>query len=38
MTGTSSNYPFLYQGREHEFLEPNQFYYGGDGQFYSAQI
>jgi hypothetical protein len=23
---------------EHEFTEPNQFYYGGDGQFYSAQI
>jgi hypothetical protein len=38
LSGQSNNYPFLYQGMEHEFTEPNQFYYGGDGQFYSAQI
>ncbi|HVA67208.1 MAG TPA: hypothetical protein VNK24_09850, partial [Elusimicrobiota bacterium] len=38
MSGQANSYPFLYQGMEHEFTEPNQFYYGGDGQFYSAQI
>jgi len=38
LSGQSNSFPFLYQGMEHEFLEPNQFYYGGNGQFYSAQI
>ncbi len=38
LSGQSNSYPFLYQGMEHEFLEPNQFYYSGEGQFYSAQI
>lgn len=38
LSGQLNNYPFLYQGMEHEFIEPNQFYYSGDGQFYSAQI
>ena len=38
LSGQLNNFPFLYQGMEHKFLEPNQFYYGGDGQFYSAQI
>ena len=37
LSGQSNNYPFLYQGMDHEFLEPDQFYYSGDGQFYSAQ-
>ena len=38
LSGQLNNYPFLYQGMEHEFIKPNQFYYSGDGQFYSAQI
>jgi len=38
LSGQSNNYAFLYQGMEHEFTEPNQFYYGRDGHFYSAQI
>ncbi len=39
MSGSSNNYPFLYHGMEHEFVEPtNAYYYTGDGAYYSAQI
>ncbi len=38
MAGASSNWPFLYQGMEHESIDPNQFYYSGNGAYYSAQI
>ena len=38
IAGASSNWPFLYQGMEHESIDPNQFYYSGNGAYYSAQI
>jgi YD repeat-containing protein len=38
ISGSSNNYPFLYHGMEHEFVEPNPYYYTGDGAYYSAQI
>jgi hypothetical protein len=38
MAGASTNWPFLYQGMEHENVDPTQFYYSGNGAYYSAQI
>jgi hypothetical protein len=38
MSGASSNWPFLYQGMEHESIDPSPYYYSGDGAYYSAQI
>jgi hypothetical protein len=38
VSGTSNGWPLLYHGMEHELTDPNQFYYSGDGAFYSAKI
>ena len=37
-SGSANGWPFLYHGAEHESIDPNQYYYSGDGAFYSAQI
>ncbi len=37
-SGSANGWPFLYHGAEHESIDPNQFYYSGNGAYYSAQI
>jgi hypothetical protein len=37
-TSQGNSFPFLYQGMEHEFIEPSQYDYSGNGAFYSAQL
>jgi hypothetical protein len=38
MSGAGSNFPFLYQGMEHEPLDPQTLYYGGAGNFYNPLL
>jgi hypothetical protein len=38
VTGSANGRPFLYHGMEHESFDPTQFYYSGNGAYYSAQI
>jgi hypothetical protein len=37
-TSQGNSFPFLYQGMEHEFIEPSQYDYSGNGALYSAQL
>ncbi len=37
-SGSANGWPFLYHGAEHESIDPNQYYYSGNGAYYSAQI
>ncbi len=38
VSGAANNWPFQYQGMEHEFIDPGRLYYSGGGQFYNPQI
>jgi hypothetical protein len=38
MNGTASTWPFLYHGMEHEHIDATQYYYSGNGAYYSAQL
>jgi hypothetical protein len=37
-SGSANGLPFLYHGMEHESVDPTQYYYSGNGAYYSAQI
>ena len=36
--GASTNWPFLFEGGEHEFTDPGSLYYDGSGNYYNPQI
>jgi hypothetical protein len=38
VTGSANSWPFLFDGSEHEFLDPANLYHKGAGNFYDPQI
>ena len=38
VSGTANDWPFLFEGGEHEFTDPGSLYYDGSGNYYNPQI
>ncbi|HYB89543.1 MAG TPA: hypothetical protein VEC38_00720, partial [Candidatus Binataceae bacterium] len=38
LSGNANNWPFLFEGAEHEITDPASLYYDGSGNFYDPQI